>query len=137
MWNCSTFEIFGKEDWILQGETRFSKKESRNLADYSLMAKDRGCLVTFQSPTYPGKKEICIRCDNGGTYFAIIRYHLEGTDYGIGTWIHAEISGPRFMETLTGKTLQEIRKNNFDLWFIFVCLLVVCTIMLIELFKRK
>lgn len=135
--SCTFFKLYGENISFVDGGVMFSNKNSKDIQDYTLSPGLVGLGVSFLKETSEGEKEICFLPKKKGEYYGAITYKINGTSYGIGTWINLKIDGPSQPLLLTGKAIEEIREKNLDLWFIVGLLLLTLVGLSFNFFKKR
>jgi hypothetical protein len=104
--------------------------------EYRKTSADIG--VEFSYKRYvSGRYDLCFRAKKSGNYYGVTRIIPENSLVAIGNFVALNAVGQNSIYSITGNSIKEIRENNYDLWFIFVLLIVLFCSVLISLIKRK
>ncbi|VVB80591.1 Uncharacterised protein [uncultured archaeon] len=132
---CKNYSLLGDMNLLFSGELKFSKRESKNINDYTLSGEELGLQVIYERETFGGDKQICF-LGKEGKYYGALMYRINGTSYAVGTWIDYDVESNE-LPYLTGKVISSIRENNYDLWFILLSLLTLLIFVVISLFRKR
>jgi len=111
---CREFSLIG-ENFIFSGEIKWALKDSRNIEEYKLNSENLKLEAEFPKSVSAGNYEVCIKGKESGKYYGALFYRIEGTSYGIGTWVNLDISeNEKNSKTpvLTGMFIRDSEKEN-------------------------
>lgn len=139
---CCNFSVIGNNGGIFLGEIKWSKIDSGNIYDYNLSSESLGINASFPQEAAPGKYQLCLISKQSGNYYGILRYKLENSSYGVGTWIELHVSNNNFVKNLLSVTGNAIggSLSVAGIWASSVVLLLAFLILLIirtKKFKRE
>ena len=127
---CKNFTLMGEEGYIFNGEITWSNEKSKNIVTYTIPSDNLNIDSQIPSGINPGTYQLCLSSKIAGNYYGALKYKLNDSSYGIGTWIELNVSGKNFL-SLTGKTIGGISPEKI---FYFTPLLLFA--ILIFLFKK-
>jgi len=126
--SCENFTLIGGESLIFSGETKWSKLKSRDIRQYSINGEDLGIKVSYPPTAASGTYYLCITPTEGGKYYGAIMYKIEGTNYGIGTWIELDVESESVAERISlisGNAIAANKKYRFDLTLVAILLTII------------
>lgn len=131
---CRNFTLMGEENYIFNGEIKWSGKNSRNLIDYTISSDklkiDSQIPFGIKSGTY----QICFSSKTAGNYYGALKYKMNNSSYGIGTWVELNVSGENNVQNILSLTGEAI--NNFDYGKIFLFIPILLLITLFFLLRK-
>jgi len=136
---CSNFSLIG-DSLIFLGEVKWGGENSRNMGDYAFSGEHYRIVSEFPSIAYSGKHEICFSAEKSGDYYGALLYKIQGTSYGIGTWIHLTVEKNENLfnsvNFLTGRAIGE-KVSSFVVLLSLVFTLLVLILAMIIFFSRS
>ncbi|GIU68464.1 MAG: hypothetical protein KatS3mg093_350 [Candidatus Parcubacteria bacterium] len=136
---CSNFSLIGEFNFL--GEIKWSKEKSKELKDYVLSSEELGIKTYFPKEIKKGNYEVCFVGNKKGSYYGVILYKAEGTNYGVGTWIELNLKDNESILSSTGFVIKEIKNleniNKILILNLFLNFLVLFFLIYLSNKKRK
>jgi len=140
---CREFSLIGDEELIFEGAVKWSEEETRRISDYKIESGEFGLEANYPRRIGNGTQMLCIIGNHEGKYYGALFYNIEGTNYGVGTWINLELTKKKssFFSEEEELPLEIISKSNSQnlrmLFFNQIVATVSLGSLLVILIKKK
>ncbi len=142
---CGNFSLIGDENLIFVGEVKWAEENIKNILNYNISSQDIGITASYPQQTKQGKYTLCIKGNKEGEYYGALFYKIEGTSYGVGTWINVylEREEPKLEKevkrviSLTGKVIGEKIGNSKEKIYLFQIIFLIFLLIVLFILSKK
>ncbi|MEK6826908.1 MAG: hypothetical protein AABX99_00290 [Nanoarchaeota archaeon] len=136
---CKNFTLIGEENNIFNGDIKWSNENTRNINSYTIPSEKLKINSEIPSGIKAGTYSICISAERGGNYYGALRYKLNNSSYGIGTWIELKVEGRNPVGEILSLTGNAVRELDLQRIFLFtpILLLIILFLLLRKLKRNK
>ena len=116
---CKNFTLLGDNASFFNGEIKWSHENSRNILDYTITSDKLKINSQLPLEIKPGTYSICISSETAGNYYGALKYKLDNSSYGVGTWIELDVGEEHLSPNVLSATGDAIQQLNIQKVFLF------------------